>query len=555
MSVDSLKLMKTLFPLPVLLTVLPLFLQAAPLEVSSRISAVTVYADRARITRGAEIEVPAGESTLRFGGLPEGLDESSVQAGGSSSGGLTILGLEIRDTYLEETVNQRVRELEGQLLALNDQQAALASQRRDVDERRQFLHRMRDGLAARGDKEAGPNLAEIKPLYEFYGAELDALGKQALALDGAARDLAPKKRVIEEELERLRGSGAKQQKEVLVAVRADKPVAAKLSLAYNMSDASWQPLYDARINTRDGRIELSYYGVVRQETGEDWNNVKLSLSTARPSVGARMPELDPWWVQIAEVRPMAKQRPDAETMARSNFMARDQAAYGVQEAPVPASVVVEEETAEIDSSGVSAVFDIKIPSTIPSDGEPHRVAVTTQQFEGKLEYVTTPKLADLAYLKARLTNGSGAPILGGEVNLFRDGDFVGQSHFNFIAQGAEFDFFLGVDDGVKITRKTLLDKSGEGGVFAKVRQVTRKYETTIENFKPAPVTVTVYDQLPVSQDASIKVSGVKFSAAPKTEDKATGKLTWEFSIPSGKKQVLEEEFAVEWPADKQVSGL
>lgn len=531
-----------------LLLFLPSLLPAASQDVVSQISAVTVYADRARVTRAAEVQVPGGESVLRFVGLPSELEESSVQAGGLSEGGLTILGLEIRDAFLEETANPQVRELERQLRELNDQEADLARQRKDLEERRVFLFKMRDGLAVR-NKEGQTDLAQIKTLYEFYGAELDGLGKQTLASDVASRELQPKKRVVEEELARLKEAGAKEQKEVLVAVRAQNATGAKLSLSYNMSDAGWQPLYDARVNSKDGKIDLAYYGTVRQETGENWDNVKLLLSTARPSVGASMPDLQPWWVQMIEMRPMARKRNEGDAYA------------GIAPASAPVQkpelmrVVVDEETAEIDSAGISTVFEIKIPATIPSDGEPHRVAITTQKFDGKLEYVTTPKLADLAYLKARLTNTSNAPILGGEANLFRDGDFVGLSRFDFTAQGAEFDFYLGVDDGVKVTRKTLLDKTGEGGVFSKSKQVTRKYETTIENFKPGPVTVTLYDQLPVSQDTSIKISGIKFSEPPRTEDKATGKLTWEFSLEPKQKKILTEEFTVEWPADKQVSGL
>lgn len=537
-------------------------LHAETQDVSSRISAVTVYADRARVTRTGEAALPAGESVLRFRGLPQALDASSVQAKGKGAGAFKILGLEIRDKYSEQVINDRVRELEQQLQALHDEETQRNDAREELDERRQFLQKVRDGLTITGsdDGKVPPQgLDKVKPLYEFYGAELAALSKQKQELAIQLREMQPKRQLIQDELNRLRGNGARTEKEVLVAVSTEGMTKAEVSLSYNMRNASWQPSYDARVNTKSGAISLASYGTIVQQTGESWDNVNLSLSTARPSVGARMPDLQPWWVQILVPMPMAAPAPstayaDASRLGIQNSLARDNSQMPMEEKS-ERSKDAEFETARIDSSGVSAVFSIKVPANIPSDGEAHKVPIATQNFEGALEYVTTPKLSEAVYLKARLTNTSAAPLLGGAVNLFRDDDFIGTSRVNFIASGAKFDFFLGVDDGVKVVRKTLVDKSIETGLIQKRKGTTRKYEMTVDNFKAQPVKVTLYDQLPVSQDSSITVSEVKFNEAPTKEEKDTGKLTWEFSLEAGQKKMLTEEFSVSWPPDKQVSGL
>lgn len=526
-------------------------LSAAPIDTSSQISAVTVYADRARVTRTAEVALPEGESVVRLAGLPADLDPSSVQAGGTGTG-VKILGLEIRDVFFDQTVNPRVRELEAQLQALQDQEATLAAKKADLQERRTFLNTVRDGLAQPGAEEgrgsASVSLEKVKPLYEFYGAEIVAISEATQANAVAIREIEPKKQVVVDELNRLRSGGGKTEKQVLVAVKASSPAKATLSLGYNMSGASWQPLYDARVNTQTGAIELAYYGNVRQQTGENWDNVKLSLSTARPSVGARMPELEPWWLNF--IRPMPATAPrNFGYSARNDLAKSDRESEAIV---ADAAAPMEYEQAQIESSGVSVVFEIKIPATIPSDGEEHRVAIATQKFDGKIEYVTTPKLADVAFLKTRLTNSSGAPILGGKVNVFRDGDFIGDSHVNFIAPGADFDFYLGTDDNVKVTRKTLVDRAAENGLFQKRKGITRKYETTVENFKNQPVKVTVLDQLPVAQDASITVRDVKFSDTP-VQDKDTGKLTWTFDLAPKQKKQITEEFTVDWPSEKDVA--
>lgn len=544
--------MKTaLLVLPLLV---PAVLLAGDLPAADRIAAVTVYSDRARVTRTAEMEIPVGENVIHFRNLPLALDDSSVQAAGKGTAGLKILGIEIRSVLAEETVNERVRDIQDRLEQLGDQKFALETERAGLNERKAFLNKVRDSLAVPAkEAAAAPSTQNIKPLYEFYASEIKGLGDRDLAIGQELRMLVPKEELLRQELARMSGAGAKATKDVLVAVRADRPSRADISLAYNMRNASWTPVYDARLDIQTKTIELACQGIIRQQTGENWDNVKLSLSTARPSVGARMPDLSPWWLRIQEIMPVSAAMP-AAPRAR-NELARDQLNYAGGLEKAKEEQPAEMETAEIKTNGFSAVFEIKVPATIPADGEPHKVTIATQKFDGNLQYVATPKLSETAYLRARLTNSTGAPILGGEVNLFRDGDFVGRSRVNFIAPGAEFDFYLGGDDGVKITRKTVLDKTSKGGLIQKKENLAKKFETTVESFKDSPVKVTILDQLPVSQDASVVVSNVQFNPAPGSLDKETGKLEWVLDLKPKEKKTIISEFSVEWPEGKNVSGL
>ncbi len=177
------------------------------------------------------------------------------------------------------------------------------------------------------------------------------------------------------------------------------------------------------------------------------------------------------------------------------------------------------------------------------------MAISTQKFDGKIEYVTTPKLADVAFLKTRLTNSSGAPILGGKVNVFRDGDFIGDSHVNFIAPGADFDFYLGTDDNVKVTRKTLVDgrrrmgfSRSARGLRANTKRRWRTSKISGEGDRAGSIAS--------GQDASITVRDVKFSETP-TQEKDTGKLTWTFDLAPKQKKQITEEFTVDWPPTRR----
>jgi uncharacterized protein (TIGR02231 family) len=539
------------------------------LAVNSRISDVTVYLDRARVTRAAEVELPAGESLIRFTGLPATLDDSSVQASGESSSKVTIQGIEIRNKFSERTVNEAVLKLQEEIQKLDDEFRKLDDETRDINDRRAFLQQLRDGVSrdmGKSEKGSPMTAAQIKALFDLYGTELKALTERTRAIDLERRDLQPKRAKLQNELNRLVSCQPTVQREVLVSVRSAAASTAKLKVSYVMPGATWQPIYDARARVDASRIELGYYAQIRQRTGEDWRDVKLSLSTARPSLGARMPELNPWWLLVsppatpmaAAVSGFADFRRDQKQKAAlmRNEVASRRMAEGLEaydelrerESNDKGDKPLEMDTAALDTRGTSAVFQVKIPANIPSDGEPHKTMIATGEFKGKLDYVTTPKLVGSAFLKARLVNEGDAPILGGPVNLFLEDDFIGQSYVNYIAPTAEFDFYLGVDDGIKVTRKQTVDRTETSGIFSKQDVSIRKFEIEVANYKKTPQTVTVYDQIPVSQNEQIKVTGVKYSDNPKTVEKESGKVTWELALKPGEKRKITLEFAVERPA-------
>ncbi len=562
-----------------LLLLLPApLLRAEPIPAASRITEVVVYSDRARVTRSSEVALPAGESIVEFAGLPANLDESSVQAAGESRKGARILSLEVRNRYSEKTLNETVRKLQEDILALDDQSQKLADEVRDLQERRQFLNQLRENMTKDLGKDIKANQAsapQLKGVFDFYGSEIRGLTDRTRAIALEQRALQPKRNKLQEELNRLMSGQQTVQKSVLVAVATEAAATAALKVSYVMAGASWKPIYDARARVDDSRVDLTYYGLVRQRTGEDWKDVKLSLSTARAGVSGRMADLQPWWLNfLAPPMPVAQptgaldyksaRMMAARVATAPSPLARDQLVQnqgmeglGMDASKLKERDAMEAQTAALQSHGVSAVFQVKVPATIPSDGEPHKSTISILPFKGKFEYVATPKLAENAYLKARLTNATETPILGGEVNLFLEDDFIGRSAVRYVAPSADFDFFLGVDDGIKITRNQVVDKRDTSGIFSmrKKNLLQRKYEITVENFKKTPQTVTLHDQVPVSKNAEIEVTGVKISPAPKTQEKESGMITWELSLQPREKKKLTLEFQVEWPPEKQVDGL
>lgn len=501
----------------------------------------------------------AGDSILLVGGLPLALDDASVQAKGRGLPGVKLQGVTVRRKFQERTSNDLIRGLEDSLQQIDDQIRILNDEVALIGLRRDFLLKMKDALVLPEEaKRSGPGIEQVTQLYQLYGSELKELivREQAIVLEKRSLNLTRAKQ--QEEFARARGFVNNQatEKEVLIALTSPAAGALTIDLQYTIAGAGWSPLYDVYAQVQDRTVEWVYNGMVRQRTGEDWNDVQLFLSTARPDSQIKMGELPPWWIRAFEQQSLRSIRPGAAAGALMSAPALA--------APAPAQAMAREEkavaevqleTSTINTTGLSTIYQLKLPITIPSDGEVHRTTITVLSLEGSVEHVSTPKLNQAVFLKAKLNNNSGGPILAGPVNLFRDGDFIGNSQLTFVGVDAEIELFLGIDDGIKIERKLLVDKKEAGGVLQKMNRFIRKFQIAVENFKSTDETVLIYDQIPVSQSGDVTVSNVQYSQPPKSVNKETGEVIWSLALPKRGKRELTLDFTVEAPEGKIITGL
>ena len=301
-------------------------------------------------------------------------------------------------------------------------------------------------------------------------------------------------------------------------------------------------------------MEFAYHGLVTQSTGEDWNDVLLSLSTAKPYLGGNAPQLSAWYLnyympRIMDKSEMRKSKSAAAPMAAMK-KEMSEAAEEYDEIMVSNSVAVV--NAEMETSRTSVFFKIKKKMSIPSDSNPHRVPVSIEKFETKLEYEAAPEFSKYAYLKAKIKN-TDKPLLAGQMNIFLEDNYVGNSYIKEIPADKEFDAYLGVDEGISIERKREQNKESATGWFlvGTNKKHSRQFKITVQNFKKEPVKLTLTERVPVSQNEEIKVNLVNLSPdnAIKTKE---GFLKWTMDLKPGEKKELTYEYTIEYPKDKVV---
>ena len=554
----------TRFPLAILaLAVSAISLHAADDQiVASDITAVTVFTDRAEITRTTELDLPTGTHALVFADLPSSIDRNSLQVDGV--GGFSLQDVRFETRQLTDLPEGRLKELQAEKndIQLELEEIALNSQR--ASQNREALNAMLARITTTpsdGTATAPMDAVQWSEMLSFYNQQLEKLDKANLELMVAEQETREEMSRIQREINELNADRKRQSNTARVLVNLDQPGTIKVGLTYLVYGPSWYPSYAIRANTDAGNIAFTYYGNVRQSTGEDWTDATLKLSTAQPQIGGRSPELNPWFVQELKPMPMeggfiqpnAKARVETRAMANQMY-AVDYVTAEVDEAKVSSPMFVP--TASVESGATAVVFEIPGTSDIASDNQPVRVTIADETFAGTYRYSAVPKLSPHVYLKAKMTNTSDYAFLPGQSNIYLDGSYVGEAQLDLVPPGGEEWIWLGIDQGVTVERKLLTEEDGTSGFFGGNKKRTFSYAFEIENNKRKPIELVLWDQLPIPQNEKIKVDLIepgKTSDSFKVNDEKF--VEWIVNLSAGEKRTIPYKFSVTWPEDMQVSGL
>lgn len=530
-------------------------------EIESAIVAVTVYPDRARLTRQGMAALETGNHSLVMTELPLALDPASVRVAARGTARARLLGLDVRREFYVETPDARVRELEKEVERLSDEVLALAGQAALLKEDRE---------AVRGLLKATEQYARGLALGRTTAAEqmklLDGLRERAREVDAALLALAAEQREAERrlkkaqsELEELRSARGRERYAAVVEVEVSQAGDLTVELTYVVSRAGWTPLYDIRLLEGEKAIlEVGYLAQVAQQTGEAWNNVALTLSTARPALADKLPEeLDPWFVDIVVPPP-----PPAPRMMK---MAAVAAPQGLGAAPdeefamrAPEPEALPEEKAEVamatvESSGSAVTYVVPGTVTIPADGAPHKVTVARLELTPQIDYMAIPKLVEAVYRRAQVANDSPYTFLPGPANLFAGDEFIGSTALELTAPGGKIELYLGVDDRIKVERE-LKRREVDKKLLGDRRTLRYGYEIELENLLPVEARVALQDQIPVARHESIKVK-LEFAEPKPDQTSELGLLDWKLNLAPGEKRLVRFDFTVEHPRDVKVRGL
>jgi uncharacterized protein (TIGR02231 family) len=325
--------------------------------------------------------------------------------------------------------------------------------------------------------------------------------------------------------------------------------------------ARWSPLYDARLESgardRKPSLELVRRAEIVQNTGEDWQDVQLAVSTVRTAKGGNAPDLRPLIVRYPQPRVVEPPRsfsaaPPPPAMLRSGAVE--------QAKPEPVAptelrkVVAEESDAVLDTGGFQAVFRLPGRVSVAADEGAKSFRIAAATIAPDLLVRATPALDTTGFLEAAFKHSEEAPLLPGRVAIYRDGIFVGRGQMPLTAKEQPARLGFGADDKIKIERTIVSQSEGSAGLITTSKTDQRDYKIAVRNGHDAAVRVAIEDQLPVSEIEDVKVELLPGSTAPTERDvrNRRGVVAWSFELGAREARDIKFGWRVRWPSDKSV---
>ncbi len=545
------------------------------------ISKVTVYRGQALVTRTVSIDLPPGASELIVKDLPAMIVPESIYA--QTSDDTKVLSVRYREKAVREDTREEVKQLDAQIEDVQHQIKYAESKHKHLDLQWQMFEKLKDFTIAAAKSDLSRGLLTYEPVeslielierkgLEYYQQRMELEDK----IDGLKKELD----LLDRKRNELVASQSRTEREAVLFIRRASSKKIVIELSYLVGGANWQQQYNLRADPKKSNVLIEYNAVVNQTSGEDWDEVALSLSTVEPTMVAAAPVLEPMLValsnpaQTQQAGPppfMAEQARQYQASRKANikkgitantelnWLAINNQAFFFN-AGQKELQEFQQQIAEISrTEGISVTYDLPGRLTLPSRSDQQLVTIASINARADFTLIATPLLTDYVYLQADLLNDSDIVLLPGQAGIFRDGQFVGRSRLPQVTIGETFTAGFGIDSQVHVTRE-LEDKKThiQGGN----RIDTYDYRFALSNYKNTPVELQLLDRLPYTDDNSIKIELAKTEPELSTESeylrtaKKKGILRWNMKLAPNTIEkdatIVKYSFTMEYDRNMQI---
>jgi uncharacterized protein (TIGR02231 family) len=511
---------------------------------------VTVYPAGATVLRVGKADLPAGAQKVLFEGLPAGLREESLRLKAQGPKGTIVYGLKLREAFSDQDQVKRRMDLEAKIQDLEDRKADLSDRIASHKSEADILKSLAEKAASKA--ESGARVSELALSVGSVGKRLESLAAASRVDERGQRTMDKKLVALKAELG-LDGPGQTTTRVVEAEIELAEAGACRFELVYFVDQASWTPRYDLRLKAseKEPKVELDFLAELRQFSGEDWSDVSLKLSTARPTLDSQVPDPTQWWLDYQTNQPVYR-----SAMSNASGFARPQAqAMEMSKKKTELFEEAQAPTATVQDLGPAMLFGVKRRVSLPSMNQGQRVAIARSEHAAELLLVAVPRLASAAYLEANIQYSAEQPLLPGPAQLFLDGDLSGQVQLPSTGPGEKFKLGFGMDERIKVSRKRRAQKDGQGFFSAKNKR-NYDWDIKVANYHEGPRDIEVREQLPRSRQSDIKVSSSELDPKPLAEDpEKPGLLRWSLKLKKGEEKNLRLRYEVTWPENQRVGGL
>ncbi len=524
-------------------------------EIKAPVSGVTVYSNTAYVERNAVLSLSKGETLLAVTDLPVGMVENTLSVKKSGEGAFLVKEFEYKEVISKAVFEQKEKELRDSLEKIKSEITAAEDKIKANDSKIKALESINAKAADEVSKALvtkDVSVANLDAVIKFASKGLEQAYKDKRFGETNLKELKEKASVIESELSSVRAGNLKRNKVLFIRIDSSAALTdAEINIKYAVYNAGWYPAYEANYTPASSAAEVAYNAVIYQQSGEEWKNVKLTVSTGNKQHNINIPEPAPWLLrerQVYKYKMMMKPEAAPAAMAMDTAEMEESREAYAEEAPAAYNAIMENE--------LSMKVEMKGKFTIASNGEPKRVFLKNMKFDtAGMYYSAVPSQNDAAYLTAEIENKDELSLMPGEMAVYLDGDYSGKQQIGkVINTGDKLTVSFGIDENIKIKREITDKKSGDRGLFGNDSGIDYGFKITVENFNKKEADVEIKEPMPVSQHDKIKAEVYKASDECVKKDE-NGICTMKFKLGAGQKKTITYRVKITYPKDMNVEGL
>ena len=512
-------------------------LNAQEIKKEIEVKQATVFLRGAKVFGSTNVNLQKGKNTVKIVNLPNDLDENTYKVNLEKN--TTLLSITPQSNFLkgdefstnEKKLDDERKKFQREVDLLNIQIKNLSGEQNIIN----------DNLKVSTNDKATPQDQLIK-LTEFYRKRMLEIDNQVFLLEEKKTDLEGNIAKINQQLTKEKTNKNTNRKELVLEIFTENETNLNLGLSYIVSSAGWIPSYDLRAASTKKPLEIVYKGKIYQKTGQDWSNIKLFVSTYKPSYNQNRPILSPLYVaeytafNNDEVK-MGYMKKDKAELSNSYQMREE--ATSVSEIPV----------ATVSDNQMNILYELNYNQTILSQEKEQYVILDKKNVESTYKYHVVPKLNNQVFLMAFVKNWQNLNLISGEANIYFEDNYIGKTNITSNYVKDEFPISLGVDERIVVKRIKIEDKTSDKSLSSN-RMITESFDINIRNNTKENIELEILDQLPISQNQKITVKTLNIGDG--AYDEKTGSILWNRKIFSGASDKINFSYELKYPKDMQI---
>ncbi len=539
---------------------------------SSNINKATVFLSGAQVFRQtSSIPIKKGVNEMVIKDVSPYVTQQQLQA--TAIGNFLILDVQLQTQYVPPSnfesvivpakTQKEITRLEDSILFLTFEIERINEKLNNLASEKNMI--MQSQLIKSGG--TSDTLPEFKEIVTFYRAKLDDINE--LIVDwkkkkhkAEIRDTKHKVRLQElrtyAQKTKQPNEPAKTRYHIVVTTYTDFTTSGKINVNYFINNAGWIPAYDLRANSTNDPINITYKAHVFQNSGEDWDKVKLTLSTYDRTFSAVKPTAGAWRLDYTVNKPIAINNGISNELYYSQNMASPVQAQSARRdmeqdskyKDVSLTYVPGQSLSTINQNFSNVEFEVKLPYSIKADGSQKLMVVMNKEVDAKFYHYMLPRMNKYGFLQAKIGDWENLSLLPGKANIYFQQTIVGSTMIDPAAMSDTMELTLGRDQGIVSTRKKI---SEEERKITLSKRIVKEYtfEIEVRNNTRAAVDLTLEDLIPVTENEDIKIKMVNGNGAYLND--TNGMLTWKLKMKAGAKEIIRFTYSIEHEKDKPVS--